>query len=366
MAQQVVVAGGGYAGLAALGELLNQSGTRLTLIDAESGQTLIPELPEALTPGESVARRVLSYQHLLKDARVHRIIDTIVGLNAGSRSLMLDSGEQVGFDWLVLAVGTTPAFPGVPGLEAHALPVKSAIDAERIKRELGQGKDQSVVVIGGGLTGVEIAGTLVASHRVCLVEASPRLLPGLGPGLASYARRQLESAGMKFYLGESVSEVSKTQVHAGRYDLAYDVLIWAGGIAPPKWLEATDLRLDDAGYPLADASGEVAAQVYVAGDLWRIPGHGGQWVPQTAQLAEQAGTYVGRVIGRRIRQETPLPPFHAHLRGMLVALTPGKGVGWVYRGGIGVQGYSARWLKGLAFRQYRRGLAKSFDHIRLG
>lgn len=363
MAQRIVVAGGGYAGLAALAKLLNEPGARLTLVDSEPGHTLIPELPEALSPGKQVSRRIVSYDHLLKDARVSRIADAIVSINCAQRWLSLRSGEQVAFDWLILAVGTVPAFPAIAGLQKFALPLKSAKDTERIKRHVDKRANQAVVIVGGGLTGIEIAGVLVSRHRVSVVEGSTRLLPGLGPGLAAYAHRRLETAGVHFHLGSKLSEVTADHVIAGEHRLNYDVLIWAGGIEPPGWLRDTDLPLDSQGYPVADDTGEVADQIYVAGDLWRIRGYDKRWIPQTAQIAEQAGAYVGTVIGRRLYHDYPLPTFHPQLRGMLVALNPGKGVGWVYHGGLAVQGYSARWMKRMVFRQYRRGLARAFDHV---
>lgn len=362
MADRIVVAGGGYAGLAALSRLLNQAGGRLTLIDSEPGHTLVPELPEALAPGKSVARHVLSYDRLLKDARVTRIADQIVGIRLAQRTVLLQSGEQVAFDWLVLAVGTVPRFPPVPGLKALALPLKTAQDTQRIKRDLDKGKNQQVVVVGGGLTGVEVAGVLAPRHHVSLVEASARLLPGLGPGLASYAHRRLKGAGVTFYLHHKLSEVSAGRIVAGGKNLSYDILIWAGGIGPPKWLSETDLPLDRQGYPVADPTGQVLPHVYVAGDLWQVEDRG-QRLPQTAQLAEQAGAYVGSVIVNRLKQDGDVPEFHPHIRGMLVALNPGQGVGWVYHGGVSVQGFSARWLKNMVFRQYRRGLTREFDRV---
>lgn len=359
MAQKVVVAGGGYAGLAALAELKQWNDLALTLIDPAPGHTLIPELPEALEPQGKVSNHIVEFARILAGTDIDRITDRVSGVHPETRRLTLASGRTLLYDWLVLAVGTEPALAPVPGLKERARPLRTAHDTELIKHSLEQKPRQKVVVVGGGLTGVEVTGVLAPRHKVTLIEAAKRLMPGLGPGLADYARRQLADAGVTICLGHSLTAVDEREVHAGGHSIPYDVLIWAGGIRPPGWLRDTDLPLDKDGYPRADAHGFVTARIFAAGDLWRVY-DGTEMIPQTAQLAEAAGEYVGQALRRAMEGKPLPPPFRPRIRGMLVSLNPGQGVGWVYYHGLPVRGFSARLLKSAAFREHRQRITLHF------
>lgn len=362
MAHKVVVAGGGYAGLAALAELKQWNDLALVLVDPEPGHTLIPELPEALEPRGKVSNHIVEFTRILAGTDIERRADRVSGIDPETRTLTLASGATERYDWLILAVGTEPAFAPVPGLRERARPLRTARDTEIIKRSLEQKPHQNVVVVGGGLTGVEVAGVLAPDHAVTLVEAAKRLMPGLGPGLAEYARRQLVEAGVAMHLGHPLRAVDDHAVHADGLSVPYDVLIWAGGIGPPEWLRHTALPLDRDGYPRTDGHGFVTARIFAAGDLWRVyDGH--EMLPQTAQLAEAAGEYVGQALRRAVDGKSLPPPFRPRLRGMLVSLNPGQGVGWVYYHGLPVRGFSARLLKNATFREHRQRITLKFGKV---
>ncbi len=361
MREKIVVVGGGYAGLGALGVLHNLPDRDLVLIDPSMGHELIPELPEALRQHDVIESHIVPFERLLANLDVAHVQQAVSNLAVDEQQVILADGRRIGYDWLVLAPGSVPAYPPIPGFQAISRPLRNAQDTRTIKDALRYGRDQRVVVVGGGLTGVEVAGTLADDHDVWLVEAASRLLPALGVGLAAYAAQQLSQAGVRLMFRQKLVEVTPDRLLLERDHLAYDVLIWAGGIAPPRWLRQTPLPLDAKGYPITDPYGAILPRVYAAGDIWRVSVDG-EDIPQTAQVASLAGAYVGEVITRRIAGETQIPPFRPKIRGMLISLDPGKGVGWVLTGGIPLRGYGARTLKNLSFHQYRQKLARVFRH----
>lgn len=359
MGQRIVVVGGGYAGLGAIGVLYRMGAGDITLVDPGYGHELIPELPEALRRDDPVDSHIVPYSRLLDGLGVAHIPKAVVSLSITPPVVVLTDGQEISYDWLVLSPGSVPAYPPIPGLREKARPLRNATDTRTIKDTLRYARDQRVVIVGGGLTGVEVAGTLADDHDVWLVEAATRLLPALGVGLAEYAEQQLHRAGVRLMFGQKLMRVTDERLELERDHLSYDILIWAGGIAPPPWLKNTPLPLDRQGYPVTDASGQITDRIYACGDVWRVQVDGVD-VPQTAQLATLAGAYVGETIARRIAGEPSVPPFRPKMRGMLISLDPGRGVGWVLTGGIPVRGYSARTLKNLSFRDYRVKLARVF------
>ncbi len=358
--QKIVVVGGGYAGLGAMGPLLKLEDVELVLIEPGTGHQLIPELPEALAKHGSIENHVVPYDKLLADTRVTHIRQYATNFDLTRKLVFLDNSEQVSYDWLILSPGSEPSLPPIPGLREVAHTLRDAQDARGIKDALKYGKEQRVAVIGGGLTGVEVAGMLAEDHDVILVEAFSRLLPALGLGLSQYAYRRLIAGGATIVLGQKLMRVKPPRIELEKDHYEYDVLIWAGGITPPQWIRYTPLPLDERGYPKANPYGEVLPQVFVAGDLWHVVVDGEE-IPATAQLAALAGDFVGSTIANRIAKGTPGPDFRPRLRGMLISLDEGQGVGWVLHGGIPIRGFSARTLKNMSFQQYRLKLSKIFD-----
>ncbi|NMP23049.1 FAD-dependent oxidoreductase [Sulfobacillus harzensis] len=357
--QRIVVVGGGYAGLAFIGQARRIPNVDITLIDPGDSHELIPELPEALRKHDPIEEHVVKYQDLLQGTGVKHIRDRVISIKMTQQQVILSQGQVEHYDWLLLSPGSVTAYPPIPGLEEHALPLRNAHDAHRIKERIREQEGQRIVVVGGGLTGVEVAGILAPDHDIWLVEGAKRLLPALGKGLAHYARVRLQRAGVKVMMGQKLTRVEAGTIQLERDALHYHVLIWAGGIQAPKWLRDTDLPLDHNGYPKVSPEGQISDRVFAAGDVWRVY-VGDDEVPQTAQLAAMAGDYVGDAMARAIRGEPLPPPFRPRLRGMLISLDTGAGVGWVIRGGIPVRGTSARTLKSLSFQQYRLKLSRAF------
>ncbi len=360
VAVEVVVVGGGYAGLAVIGALQDVPDVRIQLIEPGNAHELIPELPEALSVHGAISRHVVDYAEILDETKVKHVKTAAIGLQHTPPAVLTQDGSKVPYDWLVLASGSSPSMPPIPGLQKYGHPLRNAEDTARIKEALQYHKAQRVAVVGGGLTGVEVAGMLAADHDVILIEAARRVLPALGRGLAEYALQRLLRSGVTVVLGQKVQRIETHSIVLDRDQYGYDVLVWAGGIAVPEWIRHTGLNLDDHGFPITNANGQATDRIFVAGDLWHVTADGKD-VPATAQVATIAGHYVGTTIGRLILGK-PLEAtgFSPRLRGMLISLDPGQGVGWVLHGGIPVRGLSARALKELSFRQYRLKLARTF------
>lgn len=359
-AVKIVVCGGGYAGMAAIRRLTTVPAAEVHLVDPGSGHELIPELPDALKPGGDVEHHILPFTEVLKHWPVRWHRTRLVRLDVRRRFAVTADGANLPYDWTVLSLGSVTAWPKIPGLRENALAFRTADDARQLQEKLSAKPHQQVVVVGGGLTGTELAGVIGEQHHVTLMEMAPRILPGLGPGLAHYALRALQQSGVRVLLKQELTAVTDSQVErksAGA--VPYDTLVWAGGIRPPEPISASGLPIDDHGYPVADAWGKVASRVFAAGDLW-IVREGRTLFPQTAQLATMTGAYVADTIAERITHGSSGPKFHARNRGVLVSLDAKRGVGWVVNQGIPVRGYSAGLLKDLAFSEYRLKLAKQF------
>lgn len=356
---RIIVAGGGYAGLAAVKAFQNRDDVEVILIDPSPVHQLVPELPTVFRPNGSVRDHTVRFATLLEDDGVEHRQEAVATVEAAEKTVILQSGHRLSFDWLLVSIGSVTKWPPIEGLREHAFPFRTAKDAGRLHERLQGQKGLKVVVLGGGLTGVEVAGELAPEHHVHIVEMAPRILPEVGPGLSGYGTRVLKNNGIQISTSTKVKGVEKGRLLVEDADpISFDVLVWTGGIAAPdiKW---AGVELDERGYPKADDWGEIAPSVFVAGDVY-IVRRNGQVVPQTAQLAMETGRFVARTILSRITEDQKGPPFKPRFKGLLVALDEKRGVGWVMSEGLAVKGYSARALKGLVFSQYRFKLAAAF------
>jgi NADH dehydrogenase len=362
--ERLIVAGGGYAGLAAIRALVAGGHPTVDLIDPSPVHQLVTELPDAFRPGGSVDAHVIPFDALLQGTRVTRHQDTVVHVDVRRRQLFMGSGDMLTFKSLVGSIGSTTQYVPVPGLRRHAIPFRTAADARGLQERLTRRTGQRVVVMGGGLTGVELAGALAGDHHVMLVERAARILPGFGPGLAQYAGRILRSLGVVVWVSHAVVAVNAADVVLeGGAVIAYDTLVWAGGIAPSSELSWDGVEVDGDGYPVADGWGQVAPGVFIAGDLWRVA-EGGRVFPQTAIMAIEAGRFVGQAMLHWSHGHALGPPFRPHVRGMLVSLDAERGVGWVVNRGLSIRGCTVPLLKNLVFARYRRRLAAAFPEYR--
>ena len=341
---RVVVAGAGFGGLAAMRPLA-RAGMRTTLIDRNVYSTFQPLLDQLATgglPGSDVVYPVRAVSRRYGAAFRH---GELAGLDPAARQVLLADGTTLGYDYLILATGVAAAYHGVPGAAEHSLGLYTRHDAivlrDRIVAELdrisltGLTGDAAVTVIGGGATGVELAGTLAdlrtvtlpayfpeidpARVHIALVEHGPALLAPFHPALGDYTRRQLAGRGVQVRLGTAVAEITAGKVVlADGTVLASDITIWAAGVAAPDAVSIWGLPQTANGRILTGPDLRVTGheRIFAVGDIALIDG---QPLPQLAQPALQMGKHAADQI-RRLETGRVAVPFRYRNKGIMATI----------------------------------------------
>lgn len=344
----IVVVGGGFAGLAAV-RALRKADVQVTLVDKHPFNIFQPLLYQvataALNPGDITwfLRAIRSKQ---KNVRFRRA--EITGLDAHEQKIQLDDNASLDYDYLILSVGVTANFFGIPGAEEEAIPLYSrrhAIDIrDRIfgtlekAAAMGQPRDVRIVVVGGGATGVETAGALAElidldlpvtypeldteRIHVTLVERSPHVLAPFHPSLRRYAQRQLRKRGVDLRLDTAVQEVSESGVlidSDGEEEfLEADLVIWASGVTARPVVNEWDLPQGRGGRIEVDEYLRVRGKprVFAVGDAAVNPD---EPLPQLAQPAVQGGAHAAKTIQAELRGEE-IDPFRYVDKGTMATI----------------------------------------------
>jgi NADH dehydrogenase len=367
---RVVIVGGGFGGLAAAASIARQP-VSVTLIDRKNHHTFQPLLYQVATAGLSPGEIAAPIRGILRRHKnVSVLMADVRGFDLENRRVKLPDFE-VEYDYLIVAAGATHSYFGHDEWAAVAPGLKTIEDALEIRRRVllafelaerqaitaGTHEPLNFVIIGGGPTGVELAGTLaeVARHtlardfraidpritRIILVEGLPRVLPAYTEELSRSARQQLERLGVEVRTSTRVTAVAPGRVLLGDTVLPSAVALWAAGVsASPlgKMLGATD----KAGRVLVEPDLSVPGhpEVFVIGDLATLAGKNGQPLPGLAPVAIQQGGAVARTIGRDMRG-LPRAPFHYRDRGALATI--GRAAAVADFGKVKVTGFVA-WL----------------------
>ena len=327
----VVVIGGGFAGLWATRALAG-SPVRVTLLDRRNHHLFQPLLYQVATAGLSAPDIAAPLRHILRRQRnVEVRLGEATGIDLPARRVQLADGDTLHYDHLVVASGATHAYFGRDDWAAHAPGLKTLDDALAIRRRLllaferAEATDDpderaawlSFAVVGGGPTGVELAGTLaeIARHtlrsefrridpaqaRVRLVEAGPRVLASFPESLSVRARVQLERLGVEVLTGQPVEAIDARGFRMGGVDVPARTVLWAAGVAASPLGALLDAPRDRAGRVrvAADLSVPGHPEVFVAGDLAAVE-QDGRPVPGVAPAAKQMGAHVARVIRARL------------------------------------------------------------------
>jgi NADH:ubiquinone reductase (H+-translocating) len=375
---RVVIVGGGFGGLEAVSGLAGLP-VSITLIDQRNYHLFQPLLYQVATASLATSEIAWPIRHLVrKRPEVTTMLATVVGVDAASRRVLLDGGGSLPYDTLILATGARHAYFGHDEWEPFAPGLKTLEDATTVRRriliaferaecETGPQRRAALltfVIIGGGPTGVELAGTIAElaritlrpdfrnidtrTARVVLIEAGPRLLAGFAEDLSAYAQRALERLGVEVELNQPVSECTADRVIFGGRTLEARTVIWAAGVmASPaaEWLGAPS---DRAGRIMVLPNLTVPGhpEVFAIGDTATIAGPGGKPVPGIAPAAKQQGRYVAMVIKRRLHGDTDVPDFRYRHAGSLATI--GKGLAVIDFGRLKLRGALAWWIWGLA------------------
>ena len=342
---RIVIVGAGFGGLECA-KALRRAQADVTVVDRENHHCFQPLLYQVATAALSPADIAWPIRHILRPQRNATVLmEDVRGVSPEKKYVLTQYGE-IPYDYLVIATGSTHSYFGHDEWSRYAPGLKRIEDATRIRRsiliaferaEVMKDEDQrrrllTFVIVGGGATGVEMAGaiadvarqTLAAdfrridprSARIILIEAGPRLLPTFPPGLSDYALKTLTRMGVEVRTETLVTkcEVDGVDLKDGRIDA--DTVIWAAGVtASPamRWLNA---EADRAGRVKvnSDLSLPGHPEIFVVGDTASVTDKNGHPVPGIAPAAKQMGTYVGKLISARIAGREWNKPFkYMHL-----------------------------------------------------
>ncbi len=373
---RVVVVGGGFAGLWAV-RALRDAPASITLVDRTNHHLFQPLLYQVATAGLAAPSIAAPLRFVLQGQRnVTVLLGEVARLAVHDRRVWLGD-HPLDYDHLVLATGATHAYFGHPEWQADAPGLKTLDDALAIRARILTAFERAELeedlevrkafltfaVVGGGPTGVELAGTLaeIARHtlarefrridprsaRVLLIEGGDRVLGNFPPDLSARAAAQLERLGVTVCLGEPVSALGDGWVEAGSRRVMARTILWAAGVqASPL---GAQLR-DQAGVPL-DRAGRVQVLpdlsvpgwpgIFVAGDLAVLTDVAGRAVPGVAPAAKQMGAHVGRNIGAQLRGR-PTAPFRYRDYGNLATI--GRQAAVVDSLGLTLSGPVAWWF----------------------
>lgn len=361
---RVVVVGGGFGGLGAV-NALRRLDVDVTLVDRRNFHLFQPLLYQVATGALSAADIASPFRVVLGGRPgVSVVLGEVEAVEPGERRIRLSDGSDIAYDILVLAPGSTTSYFGQDGWAAVAPGLKSIEDAEDIRRRIllafewaEREKDPvaragwlTFVIVGGGPTGVELAGAIgeiardvlrrrfrridPGGARIVLVEMAPRILASFTPGLARRAVRDLRRLGVEVWTGTKVISVDGeglTIERARRPErVTSRTVVWAAGVrVEPLVLaaaEALGVSVDAGGrIPVrADLSVPGHPEVFVIGDAADFEA-GGRRLPGLAPVAMQQGAHVARVLAARAERR-PAPPFRFHDRGNLATIGTGKAI----------------------------------------
>lgn len=366
-----MIVGGGFGGLYAA-KTLRHAPVDVTLIDRRNFHLFQPLLYQVATGGLSPANIAAPLRSVLERQRNTRVVlDEVTGVDPQRRVLQLGRGE-LPYDYLIVAAGVGHNYFGHADWQQNAPGLKTVEEATEIRRRILMAYERAeretdpqvisacltFVVVGGGPTGVELAGALaeIARHtlrrefrridparaRILLVEAADRLLGTYPPNLSGAAARSLQRLGVEVRTGARVTNIAadslRLAVSGGAEEtIATQTILWSAGVRGvplgERIAERTGATLDRAGRVCVrpDCSVRDHPELFVIGDLANLADEDGRPLPGVAPLAMQQGAYVARLITRRLAGK-PTGPFHYHDRGSMATIGRAAAVadfGWI-------------------------------------
>ena len=332
----IVIIGGGFAGLDAA-RALARARVRVTLIDRQNHHVFQPLLYQVATAGLSPGDIASPIRWILRRQENLRVLlATVERIDAAAKQLYLDGGDTVAYDALIVAAGVTHSYFGHADWPARAPGLKTLDDAleirkrvllafERAEREPDRDRQRPLltfVIVGGGPTGVELAGALAeiarqalksefdnvdpASARILLVEAGPSILTTFPESLRNSARKSLARLGVQVLEGRAVTAIEPGSVLVGDERIEAETVLWAAGVQASSLGRCFGAELDRAGRVAVNPDLSVPGhpEVFIAGDLALFTHQTGKPLPGVAQAAKQLGKHAAKNALLRLRGQT--------------------------------------------------------------
>ncbi|MEM8791000.1 MAG: NAD(P)/FAD-dependent oxidoreductase [Pseudomonadota bacterium] len=373
---KVVVIGAGFGGLAAAKKLA-KTPVEITIIDKRNHHLFQPLLYQVATAGLSPADVAWPIRHMFaQDRNVSVVLGDVSDIDREAREVVTGHGRYP-YDYLIVATGARHSYFGRDEWEPHAPGLKRIIDATEIRKRVLLGFERAetaeteeerqryltFIIIGGGPTGVEMAGAIaeLANHalsrdfraidpsraRVMLIDAGDRVLRGFSEKLSGYAQSALEKLGVEVVLNHRVVIDGEKGVELDGKAIPCATMIWAAGVAVPRVGKWFGVETDRTGrVPVEpDLSLPGDPNVFIIGDAAKVP-WGEDIVPGIAPAAKQGGKYVAQVLSARIKGEAAPKPFVYRHQGNLATI--GRHSAVVDLGWMRLTGGLAWWLWGIA------------------
>lgn len=404
--RRLLILGGGFGGLdvaRAIGRSRAARGYWDTLlVDKENFFQFNPLLPAVAVGAVETRHIVWPLREMARHRHIRFHKNKAMRIDLDRRAVMLHNGLEERWDALVIAVGSVTNWYGVPGAGEHARPFKTIVDAMWLRARVvelfemaEQAQDDaqkrrllSFVIVGGGVTGVEVAAELLDMTRetllpkypslsvsqlsVTILEGGDRVVAAARPEHSSYVRRFLETRGVRVETGARVTRVEPRRVHLadGR---SFDgfTLVWTAGVTPPPLVQELPLAkhrdgrllVDERLHPL-DAEGRPREDVFVIGDCAASPKPGGGMQPQLSQTAIAMGMHVGETLVRAARGK-PARPFRFKDAGYIISLGQHSSVLDIF--GVPLSGRLAwlGWAAAYLFKMVglRKQIEVGLDHV---
>jgi NADH:quinone reductase (non-electrogenic) len=377
---RVLVVGGGFAGINAAKVLGGVSGVEVTLVDRRNHHLFQPLLYQVATAGLSPAEIAAPIRSMLsRYTNIRVVLATVESIDLRRNVVSADIGEFA-FDYLILCCGATHSYFGHDQWEEYAPGLKTLEQATEIRRRvltafeeaerIGDPDEQhrllTFAIVGGGPTGVELAGAIAEmsrftlardfrsisaqSARVVLLEAGPRILPMFSEDQAARAAKDLEGLGVEVRVRSAVTNIDAVGVQLGEERLRAGTVLWAAGVKASPLGAKAGVEVDPQGRVIVEPDLTVKGHsgVFVTGDQARFTHQTGKPLPGTAPVAMQAGRYAARTILEDLRGR-PRRPFHFVDKGQMATIGRSRAI--LEIGSLKLGGFPA-WLLWLVIHIY--------------
>lgn len=373
MKKNILILGGGYGGLLSAltaRRYLSSEEAEITVINRYSSHQIITELHRLAVGNLNEKAVALPLHKLLDGTDVGIRVDSVTEIVPDKKTVKLQSGISMSYDYLVIALGSETAYFGIPGLQENSFVLKSVEDANRIRNHIEtciaryavskDPADATFVVGGGGLTGVELVGEMadtlpqlcerhavnVNDIKIYCVEAAPAILRGFPEDLIERATTSLEARGVQFLVGVPITEMSgnKVTLKDGR-TIEANTVVWTGGVQGNKVVAECGIEVNRGRATVnAHLQSTSHPEVFLAGDSAVVMNPEGAPYPPTAQLAWQMGETVGYNLFATLKGGA-LKEFSPVFSGTLASLGRKDAIGTIGESGLKLKGTPAALMK---------------------